>query len=271
MKVLITGNSGYIGSHLTQLLLEKTNYTVHGVDVAHPKAWLHRHHAMDIRYTQPRTKYDCIIHLAGLVRVNESVRDPLSYYTTNVAGTANLLKTDTKNFIFASTGAAHAPTSPYALSKRMAEDVVRASRNGKDHSIFRFYNVVGKCPYAPTNTDGLMYNLMEAQRLNKPITIHGEDYETRDGTAQRNYVHVNEVCHALMQAIEQPANSAYENLGRQHGHTVAEVVDAYNRANGCDVPVVYGPRREGDISCSTMDKVSDYMQELYGIDEMMRD
>ena len=139
------------------------------------------------------------------MNVGESEKEPIKYYTTNLNGTVNVVsKIKTKNFIFASTGAARDCESAYGISKRAAEDVVKefcTKHSPKDYTIFRFYNVIGSDGFAPTNPDGLMYKLMKA-RETKEFTIFGNDYNVSpDGTCVRDYAHVNEICDALKQAI----------------------------------------------------------------------
>ena len=104
-KVLITGNSGYIGSHLTKML--KDEYEVYGLDKVEPQEAPHTFYHCDInRQFNLEDEFDCVIHLAALVNVGESEQKPIPYYITNLNGTMNVLnKIKTKNFIFASTGA----------------------------------------------------------------------------------------------------------------------------------------------------------------------
>jgi len=182
-------------------------------------------------------------------------------------------KIKTKNFIFASTGAAQDCSSAYGISKRAAEDVVREyciQHKKQDYTIFRFYNVVGSDGYEPTNPDGLMYKLMEARDTGE-FTIYGNDYDVSviDGTCIRDYVHVNEICDALKQAIEKPSNSV-ECLGHGVGYTVQEIVDLFQKVNECSFDVKYGPRRKGDLPSSVLANVSPYMRNLYTMDQLLK-
>ena len=274
-KVLITGNAGYIGSHLSKMLAD--SYEVYGLDINAPqtdrlKDWYN----VDIRrlFTVDQ-EFDAVIHLAALVNVGESEQQPISYYITNLNGTMNVInKIKTKNFIFASTGAAAGCESAYGISKRAAEDVVReycTIHNPKDYTIFRFYNVIGSDGFAPTNPDGLMYNLMKSKEKGE-FTIFGNDYDTRDGTCIRDYVHVNEICDALRSAIEKPSNQI-ECLGHGVGYTVAELVNKFREVN--NIPNInlltkIGPRRKGDLAVSVLDNVSPYMKELYSLEELLK-
>ena len=271
-KVLITGCSGYIGSHLIKMLAN--DYEVHGLDINVPQAdGLQGFYQVDIRklFELP-TEFDCTIHLAALVNVGESEKFPLSYYITNLNGTMNVInKVKTKNFIFASTGAAQDCESAYGISKRAAEDVVReyfTQHNPTPYTTFRFYNVIGSDGFGPTNPDGLMYNLMKAKERGE-FTIFGTHYGTRDGTCVRDYVHVNEICDALRSAIEKPSNQI-ECLGHGVGYTVREIVNLFQKVNDIDFEVKSGPRRKGDIEVSVLDNVSPYMKELYSFEELLK-
>ena len=274
-KVLITGNSGYIGSHLSKMLAD--SYEVYGLDINVPqtdrlKDWYN----IDIRklFTIDQ-EFDAVIHLAALVNVGESEQQPISYYITNLNGTMNVInKIKTKNFIFASTGAAAGCESAYGISKRAAEDVVReycTIHNPKDYTIFRFYNVIGSDGFAPTNPDGLMYALMKSKEKGE-FTIFGNDYDTRDGTCIRDYVHVNEICDALRSAIEKPSNQI-ECLGHGVGYTVAELVNKFREVN--NIPNInlltkIGPRRKGDLAVSVLDNVSPFMKKLYTLEQLLK-
>jgi len=181
-------------------------------------------------------------------------------------------KVKTKNFIFASTGAAQDCESAYGISKRAAEDVVReyyTTHKPSPYTTFRFYNVIGSDGFGPTNPDGLMYNLMKAKETGE-FTIFGTDYErTSDGTCIRDYVHVNEICDALRNAIEKPSNSI-ECLGHGVGYSVNEIVNLFQKVNDVDFEVKRGPRRKGDIEVSVLENVSPYMKNLYSLEELLR-
>lgn len=273
-KVLITGSSGYIGSHLCKML--ENEYEVHGLDIDEPQAPLNEFYRCDInrQFAIPGDiEYDAVIHLAALVRVGESEQIPIKYYITNLNGTMNVInRIKAKNFIFSSTGTAQDCQSAYGISKRAAEDVVReycTQHRKQDYTIFRFYNVVGSDGYEPTNPDGLMYNLMKARETGE-FTIFGNDYDVSDdGTCVRDYVHVNEICDALKQAIEKPSNSV-ESLGHGVGWTVKEIVDEFKKVNNVNFNVLYGPRRKGDLPSSVLANVSPYMRNLYSMEELLK-
>jgi len=271
-KILITGSAGYIGSHLCHLL--NNEYEVYGLDIQNQIVPVTGFYNVDITKPFQLTdiEFDSVIHLAGLVKVNESQERPISYYITNLNGTMNVLnKCKAKNFIFASTGAAQDCLSAYGVSKRAAEDVVRSYTKmaNMDYTIFRFYNVIGSTVVMPTNPDGLFYNLLKASETGS-FTIYGNDYpNTSDGTCVRDYLHVEEVCHSIKMAIEKPANNT-ECLGHGVGYTVREMVDLFQRVNDCDFEIHKGPRRDGDIEYYVLEDVSPYMKNLYTIEDLLK-
>lgn len=269
-KILITGSSGYIGRHLLDVLPDY--YTV-GLDrVFKPQRAdkFIQQNILEGKYVEG--EFDTVVHLAALVKVSDSGKNPMRYYETNVTGTLKMLENvDYKHFIFASTGTAENPVSPYALSKRATEDMVRqyCKLNGKDCTIFRFYNVVGSAGHEPTNMDGLTYNLINAMQTGE-FNLFGDDYDTYDGTALRDYIHVTEVCNAIKRAIETPSTNEIDNLGTGSGYSVLQMVDFFKEVNKCDFKVNILPRRPGDEARTILRDVSPYMVEQYTIREKLK-
>lgn len=273
MKILITGNSGYIGSHLSRILIGSGKFEVHGLDKNKPTVSLHKFYYQDIRSTNwyVTDRYDCVIHLAAEVAVGRSVSNPILYYETNTVGTYNLLKNvETKRFVHGSTGSAGPMNNPYGISKRASEDIVSqfCTEHEIPYTIFRFYNVTGSDGFEPTNPDGLMWNLMNAQRTGS-FNLFGDDYNTADGSAVRDYTHVNEICWALEQAIDESTNTI-ENLGHGVGTTVKEMIDLYKKTNNCDFDVKICPRRDGDLERSVLDNPSKFMKKVYTLQELLK-
>jgi UDP-glucose 4-epimerase len=278
--ILITGSSGYIGQHLVKHL-KKCGYEVYGIDINNrlndyllPKEFLTSNLCYDLKSWVFRLngwpdEFDTVVHLGALVRVNESVEEPTKYYNTNINGMIKILdEIKCNNFIFASTGAAENPVSPYALSKRCGEDIVREYRKDKDYTIFRFYNVIGSDGVPPTNPDGLFYNLLEASKSGR-FNIYGNDYNTPDGTAIRDYVHVMDICNSIRMAIEKPANGL-ENLGTGIGYSVLEIAKTFCEVNKVDIKIEYLPRRSGDVERTVLDNVSNYMIQSYTLEQLLR-
>lgn len=276
MNILITGNSGYIGSHLCQLIGKQSNLKIYGLDKIGEQLQIYQHFIQDISesnttWKSSEIKYDCVIHLAAEVAVGRSVKEPTKYFLTNTLGTLNCLnKLKFKNFVFASTGAAAGLGSPYGISKRMAEDLVKeyCVSNNIPFTIFRFYNVIGSDGFQPTNPDGLFAKLIEAKKTGV-FKIFGMDYNTHDGTCIRDYTHVNEICHALQESITKSSNQI-ENLGHGIGTSVKEMAEMFKRINGCDFNVEYTERRSGDLEISVLDHPSSFMKKLFSIEELLQ-
>ena len=251
MKVAITGSSGYIGSTLVRKL-RRTNHELHLFDI---EDW-------DIR-KNPTIKlsphicksFDVVVHLAALVKVGESVKNPWEYYDTNINGTQKVItQFQGAKFIFASTGAAFDPTSPYAKSKVAAEDLIK--NYCKEYTIFRFFNVGGG---KPSNPEGLYAATINACKSGV-FTIYGNDYNTKDGTCVRDYVHVSDLCDAIIKAINDPAaNSEYEPLGSGKSYTVLEYVKTFLKENGPRFQIEFGQRRDGDNESSEVPFMSRFM------------
>jgi len=272
-KILVTGSEGYIGQHLCSLL-ERRDFDVHKLDsyIEEPGAYKFK---VDLRKPQDIKSsgvmcndYDTIIHLAALVQVGQSVEYPTAYYNTNINGT-NWLRNIVphKKFIFASTGAAEGMASPYAISKRVAEQMLIEQE--PNCTIFRFYNVIGSDGFEPTNPDGLFYNLIQSIETGE-FTIYGNDYDTKDGTAIREYVHVMDVCRALMEAIDNPSTSRFENLAYCDTRTVKEIAQTFFKVNGVNCDIKYAPRRPGDLESCYLENPSPFMKRKYTYEEMLK-
>lgn len=274
-NILITGSSGYIGSHLLKRIQPCFLTDVCGLDKENPnEVYPDKFYYGDIRndkYLKYKTPFECVIHLAAEMRVGESVKDPILYYEANVLGTLNVLKNiKTKHFIFASTGAVEGLSSPYGLSKKVAEEIViqYCTENNIDYTIFRFYNVIGSDGISIRNPDGLFYNLLKSKDTGV-FTIFGNDYATKDGTCVRDYVHVNEICESIISAVEKPANKI-ENLGHGSGTSVLEMFNIFKRSNNLDVNLEYAPRRDGDLEKSVLKDVSSYMKKIYSLEDLLK-
>lgn len=263
MKILVTGSEGYIGQHLIKKL-----GIVDGLDIVGEPT-----HPIDIRHDfNINEEYDVVIHLAAKVRVGESMKHPHLYYNTNVKGTLNVLHgVKTKNFIFASTGAAENGGSHYALSKAVCEDIVAdyCAENNINFTIFRFYNVIGCEPeIPPTNPDGLFSALIKAIDDNLFI-INGVTYGTPDGSCIRDYVHVNDICDAIIRAIDKPSNNT-ENLGSGSGSSVRDIIKIFKEVNNVDFQVINGAPRDGDTPVTVLENPSSYLKINYTMEEMLK-
>lgn len=261
-KVLITGASGYIGSVLYEMMKE-LNWDIWTVDreyntrldlskfIDHDLVTFPSWDTNQLEY-----QFDSVVHLAALVRVGESMEFPHWYYYNNIQSTMRTLKDfKYKNFVFASTGAAaNNLTSPYAISKRACEDIVREYAKD-DYTILRFYNVCGTAyDVMPTNPDGLLSAMIRAKN-GETFKLYGNDYDTKDGSAVRDYIHVKDICRTIIAAVETPTNSV-EHIGTGTGYTVLEMVEAFKKYNDCDFEMDLLPRRQGDLEKSVLDNPS---------------
>jgi|SaaInl74LU_5_DNA_1037368.scaffolds.fasta_scaffold00849_8 UDP-glucose 4-epimerase len=279
MKVLVTGATGYIGSHVCKLLKEHGHTVVgwdteiHGEtnDVA---AYCDYYDNVDVTGQYVSGIYDAVVHLAGRSVVPQSLKEPTEYYRVNVMGTANLLdRVDTNHILFASTSSAWEMASPYARSKVAAEDVIKEKADG--YTIFRFFNVSG--------TDGVNRQLGDPTHLIRiaaeaasgrrdKVEIYGTDYDTRDGTCIRDYIHVADLVSAIVSAVERgPANTDYECLGSNVGYSVREVINTMETVTGKKLNITEAPRRAGDAVSSVVDNLSSLVTLTKSIEDMCLD
>jgi len=282
-NILVTGGAGYIGSHTVRLLIDQ-GYDVSVVDDL-SKGYRHnvpagRLFELNICQTNAlaevmrQTGCEAVVHFAAFIAVGESMREPERYFANNVGGSLSLLKamlkTGVKHVVFSSTAAVYGdphatpiledfpiqPVSPYGESKVMVETLLRwfDTIHGMTSVCLRYFNASGADPEGRLGEEHdpethLIPLLFRAVITGQPVTIFGADYDTPDGTCIRDYIHVNDLAQAHIQALEhlmQGGRSAQYNVGTGTGHTVMEVVRAVEEATGKKVPFTMGPRREGD-------------------------
>jgi len=279
LRVLVTGATGYIGSHVCKLL-KKHGHHVTGWDInIHGEyndvdAYCDEYWPIDVTSSHVKGSYDAVVHLAGRSVVPDSLKEPTEYYRVNVMGTANLLdRVETPHILFASTSSAWEMASPYARSKVAAEDVIKEKANG--YTIFRFFNVSG--------TDGVNRQLgipthlirvaaMVAAEKLPNIKIFGTDYDTRDGTCIRDYIHVVDLARAIVNGVERgPANTNYECLGSNVGYSVREVLNTMQKVTGKKLNIIETERREGDAVASVVDNLSKLVTLEKSIEDMCLD
>lgn len=228
-------------------------------------------------------KIDAVVHLAGLKAVGESSAAPLDYYDSNVYGSICLLQamqaTDVRQLVFSSSATVYgspqflpytedhptAPTNPYGNTKRQIEILLQdLSRSGPGwhFSLLRYFNPVGAHPSGELGEDprGVPNNLMPflaqvAVGHRTALTIHGDDYDTLDGTGVRDYLHVCDLAEGHWAALQQLRTQATAdsshcnvfNLGSGTGYSVKQMVAAFEQASSQRVATQMGPRRAGDL------------------------
>ena len=264
MRVLVTGGLGYIGAHT---VAELTDF---GWEVDVIDDWVNNENydfvkdRVDNLWTnevQQATKelqgqhYDAIVHLAALISVEQSTREPNTYWRNNLTALMDLCRLKTGHLVFASTGTAFNPTNPYAQTKVACENYIKDLHGTQQawfagHTIFRFFNVSGlRDGIKPTGQPTHLIRICaEAARgIRSEVKVFGSDYPTRDGTAVRDYIHVEDIARSIRNAIMHGAsNTPFECLGTGSGHSVLEVVQSMKRVTGVDFRVTMAPRRSGD-------------------------
>jgi UDP-glucose 4-epimerase len=267
MKVLVTGGLGYIGSHVVTELAER-GHRIFVVDVARysPNAARVHELADAVWYSSVGLLYsehpeyvdgmDAVVHLAAHISVEESTTSPMTYWENNVGQLLGMGRSArTGHLIFASTGTAFNPTSPYARTKVAGEnyllDVAGAKNSWFDgHTIFRFYNVSGvRAGLHPTGQPTHLIRIAAdvAAGIRPELSVFGSDYPTRDGTAVRDYIHAEDVAASIVNAVEDgPANTSFECLGTGTGSSVLEVVAAMQKITGKRIHIRMRDRRPGD-------------------------
>ena len=281
MKLLVTGGAGYVGSVVAAQLVEAGHETVVLADLskghrdAVPEgAGLAEGSLLDEDFVRGTLSggFDGVLHFAALSLVAESVEQPEVYYRNNVGGTLNLLEamagSGATRLVFSSTAAVYgepekvpipetaptAPTNPYGGSKlavdRLIGDVARA-RNLAATSL-RYFNVAGASgPFGEDHEPEthLIPIVLQAAAGKRPsVKVFGTDYPTRDGTAVRDYIHVEDLGRAHLLALEaaEPGEHRVYNLGNGAGFSVLQVVEAARGATGMEIPAEEAPRRAGD-------------------------
>ena len=324
MKILVTGGTGFIGSHTCVELLN-AGYEVVIIDnlsnskkevvgfiekITGKKVAFYENNVCNkdaLRNIFKENKIDAIIHFAGYKAVGESVEKPLMYYDNNLESTISLLEVanefNVKKIAFSSSATVYGKpkslpikedfdlgptTNPYGTTKLMIERILKdlyASDNEWSIAILRYFNPIGahKSGLIGENPNGIPNNLMPyvikvATGELECLGIFGNDYDTKDGTGVRDYIHVVDLAKGHVKAVEKILSEtgcdAY-NLGTGNGYSVLEIVNTFMKVNDVDVKYEIKPRRPGDIDACYADPT--YAYEKLGwkaekdINEMCKD
>ncbi len=292
MNVLLTGGAGYIGSTISNLLLDRKhdvtiidNLSTGNINNIPKKANFIKadiSNRKTIFKLLKKNVFDVIIHLAAYIDVEESVKNPNKYILNNYQKTKDFVNfcilNNHKKFIFSSTAAVYAgnskkkvkensilkPISPYAISKLKSEKFIMKIKN-IDYIILRYFNVAGadirlrSGLISKKKSTHLIKKLCENYLKSKEIKIFGSDYPSKDGTAIRDYIHVVDLALAHIYAanyLNKNKSSLVLNCGYGHGYSVKEVIDSFNSLNKKKLPYSYSKRRMGDIFSLVADNQS---------------
>ncbi|HEY8277982.1 MAG TPA: UDP-glucose 4-epimerase GalE [Bdellovibrionota bacterium] len=285
--ILVTGGAGYIGSHTLSRLKELNEPAIALDNLYSGHRWaipkgveLVKGNIADQALVEgliKKHKITSVIHFAAHTAVGESVQNPFKYYRNNTLGSLNLIETcarsGVKHFIFSSTCAVYGnaasnpiresmptdPVSPYAASKRMTEVLLHdteAAGFAMKSVAMRYFNVggarvAGGLGQATPNATQLVKVAAEVACGKRPkLLIFGTDYPTADGTCIRDYIHVDDLAEAHVQALNylrKGGKSEIVNIGYGKGYSVMEVVKAMKKVSGVDFAIEIQPRREGDV------------------------
>ncbi|TYI98855.1 hypothetical protein E1A91_D01G246500v1 [Gossypium mustelinum] len=325
--ILVTGGAGYIGSHtVLQLLLSGYKTVVvdnldNSSDVALKRVKeLAGEFGRNLSFYQvdlrdraaiqkvfAQTKFDAVIHFAGLKAVGESVSKPLLYHDNNIVGTITLLEVmaahGCKNLVFSSSATVYgwpkkvpcteefplSAVNPYGRTKLFIEEICRDLRNSDSQwkiILLRYFNPVGAHPSGHIGEDprGTPNNLMPfvqqvAVGRRQALTVFGKDYSTKDGTGVRDYIHVVDLADGHIAALKKLSDPKIGcevyNLGTGKGTSVLEMVTAFEKASGKKIPLQIARRRPGDaeVVYASIKKAETELKwkAKYGIEEMCKD
>lgn len=281
--ILVMGGAGYIGSHTVRHLcghgldvIVADNLIYGHQEAVDQRSRFEKADLLDVsslRQLFQKYNIEAVLHFAAFACVGESVKDPQKYYTNNVIGTLNLLDVmlefGVKKIVFSSTCATYGnpeylpmdekhpqnPVNPYGRSKLMIEQIFADYERayGLQHIALRYFNAAGCAADAAigeshTPETYLIPLVLKAIKGESPgILVFGTDYDTRDGTCVRDYIHVEDLATAHRLALEKLGEyNGCINLGTGMGTTVREIISAAEHVSGKKCPVEYAARRPGD-------------------------
>ena len=311
--ILVTGGAGYIGSHVVLKLVQagESVTVVDNLSTGFKEAVLDAELVVcDVRDQDTvqrvlqKQRIDTVMHFAACTIVPESIADPLKYYSNNASGTLSLLvaaqATGVRHFVFSSTAAVYgipqggvaretdslAPVNPYGASKLMAERMLVDLGDVSDmrHVILRYFNVAGSDPGGRIGQSTRKATLLikvaceAAISKRKEVSIFGTDYDTPDGTGVRDYIHVDDLAAAHVEALRylrSGGRSETLNCGYGHGYSVRQVLQTVERVHGARLTIREDARRPGDppeliAVAERIRQVLDWAPKLDDLEEIVR-
>ena len=299
MKILLTGGAGYIGSHVLLSIIENKHEVVVIDDLSTGNKKLipeniklintNINNSEKISNLLVEENFDLLLHFAGFIQVEESVQNPDKYFKNNTDNAIELFETcykhNLQNIIFSSTAAAYGnpsnnesiredeplnPLNPYGESKVKTEEYLLNNKDKFNSIILRYFNVAGADPKLRSglisNTPTHLIKILSEVAIGKreKISIYGNDYNTEDGTAIRDYIHVSDLASIHLEAanylLEKKISNIF-NCGYGKGYSVLEVINIAKKIYGEKIKFEYDKRRPGDAEklISNVDKLHQHI------------
>ena len=299
MKILLTGGAGYIGSHVLLSILENKHEVVVIDDLSTGNKSLipenirlinaNINDSEKISTLLLEENFDLLLHFAGFIKVEESVQNPDKYFKNNTDNAIKLFETcykhNLQNIIFSSTAAAYGnpnnnesitedetltPLNPYGESKVKTEEYLLNNQDKFNSIILRYFNVAGADPKLRSglisNTPTHLIKILSEVAIGKreKISIYGNDYNTEDGTAIRDYIHVSDLASIHLKVAKYLLENQISNIfncGYGKGYSVLEVINIAKKIYGEKIKFEYGKRRPGDAEklVSNVDKLHQHI------------
>ena len=299
MKILLTGGAGYIGSHVLLSIIENKHEVIVIDDLSTGNQKLipeniklintNINNSEKISNLLVEENFDLLLHFAGFIQVEESVQNPDKYFKNNTDNAIELFETcykhNLQNIIFSSTAAAYGnpsnnesiredeplnPLNPYGESKVKTEEYLLNNQDKFNSIILRYFNVAGADPKLRSglisNTPTHLIKILSEVAIGKreKISIYGNDYNTEDGTAIRDYIHVSDLASIHLKVAKYLLENQISNIfncGYGKGYSVLEVINIAKKIYGEKIKLEYDKRRPGDAEklISNVDKLHQYL------------
>ena len=299
MKILLTGGAGYIGSHVLLSIIENKHEVIVIDDLSTGNKNLipeniklintNINNSEKISNVLVEENFDLLLHFAGFIKVEESVQNPDKYFKNNTDNAIELFETcykhNLQNIIFSSTAAAYGnpsnnksikedetltPLNPYGESKVKTEEYLLKNKDKYNSIILRYFNVAGADPELRSglisNTPTHLIKILSEVAVGKrdKISIYGNDYNTEDGTAIRDYIHVSDLASIHLEAAKYLLENKISNIfncGYGKGYSVLEVINIAKKIYGEKIKFEYDKRRPGDAEklISNVDKLHQHI------------